>query len=192
MIDYMSEALSRVPLHIRPILGGVLCGILAVFYPQTLFAGYSTLDRLITGRYHYPLPLLCLLLPLKLILSSFSLATGLVGGVFAPSIFFGAVVGSGYHQVLLSFISMLRTGVQDIGIDSLTQSVFSITTICGAPAYATVGAAATLGALFRAPLTASMLMFEITLNHDIVLPVLASAGLAGLFAEILSHPRKQW
>ena len=55
-----------------------------------------------------------------------------------------------------------------------------------------VGAASTLGALFRAPLTASMLMFELTQNHDIVLPVLASCGLAGLFAEVLSHPRRQW
>ena len=55
-----------------------------------------------------------------------------------------------------------------------------------------LGAAATLGAVFRAPLTASMLMFEITQNHDIVLPILASCGIAGLFAEILVHPRRQW
>ena len=59
-------------------------------------------------------------------------------------------------------------------------------TIANAPAYATVGAAATLGAVFRAPLTSSMLLFELTQNHDIVLPVLAATGLAGLFAEIIS------
>ncbi len=58
--------------------------------------------------------------------------------------------------------------------------------------YTTVGAAATLGALFRGPLASSMLMFELTQNHDIVLPVLVSTGLGGLFAELLSEPRKNW
>ena len=62
--------------------------------------------------------------------------------------------------------------------------------MANAPAYATVGAAATLGALFRAPLTSSMLMFELTQNHDIVLPVLVSTGLGGLFAELILHPRR--
>jgi len=71
-------------------------------------------------------------------------------------------------------------------------ALFQFFSIASAPAYATVGAAATLGALFRAPLTSSMLMFELTQNHDIVLPVLVSTGLGGLFAEIISRSRKLW
>eukprot|EP01035_Chromulina_nebulosa_P017517 gene17517-23078_t len=132
---------TNIPYYLRPILAGVACGLVSIYFPQTLFVGYATLDQLLAG--------------LKIILSSFSLSSGLVGGVFAPSLFFGA-------------------------------------TIASAPAYATVGAAATLGSLFRAPLTSSMLMFELTQNHDIVLPVLLSTGLGGLFAELISHPRKQW
>ena len=62
--------------------------------------------------------------------------------------------------------------------------------IADAPVYATVGAAAMVGAVFRAPLTASMIMYELTQNHDIVLPVLASTGLAGLVADILAKPNK--
>lgn len=71
-------------------------------------------------------------------------------------------------------------------------SINSFLSIASAPAYATVGAVSVLGSLFRAPLTSSMLMFELTQNHDIVLPVLLSTGFGGLFAELLSRPRKQW
>ena len=66
-------------------------------------------------------------------------------------------------------------------------SVSSFFKIASAPAYATVGAAATLGAIFRAPLTSSMLMFELTQNHDIVLPVLISTGVGGLFGGMLKR-----
>eukprot|EP01041_Mallomonas_annulata_P003544 gene3544-7054_t len=187
-----SSPLARIPLHLRPILGGVVCGVTSVFYPQTLFAGYGVLENLLADNYHFALPLLSQLLVLKLLLSSFSLASGLVGGVFAPSIFFGAAAGTAYYQLLIQYVSVVEHVTTSIGGPDLARTVLSFFTIANGPAYATVGAAATLGALFRAPLTASMLMFEITQNHDIVLPVLATAGLAGLFAEVLIHPRLQW
>lgn len=187
-----SFQLADIPSYLRPLLGGSLCGLAAVYYPQSLFTGYSTLDELLAGNYHFDLPLLLQLLIIKVSLSAFSLATGLIGGVFAPSIFFGAAVGTAYHQIILDAIAVIVEGVRHLGGNMWATSASQFMTVANAPAYATVGAAATLGALFRAPLTSSMLMFELTQNHEIVLPVLASTGLAGLFAEILSHPRKQW
>jgi len=155
--------------HTHP---GLACGLAALALPQTLFNSYATLDQLL-GFQATTLPpgLLLELLTSKLLLSSFCLASGLVGGIFAPSLFFGATAGAAYHALVASLLPLALSDT---------------------PAYAAVGAAATLGAVFRAPLTASMLMFEVTQNHDIVLPVLAAAGLAGLFAEILSNPRKRW
>ena len=178
---------------LKPTVGGTICGLAAVAYPQTIFAGYTVLYDLLAGKPHLSLELLVLLLGLKLVLSSVSVASGLVGGVFAPSLFFGAVAGTAYHQTLSVGVDCLTALVRETGgttayVDDLTGFL----AIDSANAYATVGAAATLGAIFRAPLTASMLMFELTQNHDIVLPVLAASGLAGLFAEILIHPRKQW
>ncbi|KAJ1444112.1 chloride channel [Ochromonadaceae sp. CCMP2298] len=164
--------LGGVPPPLRPLLAGLACGLAALALPQTLFNSYATLDQLL-GFQATTLPpgLLLELLTSKLLLSSFCLASGLVGGIFAPSLFFGATAGAAYHALVASLLPLALSDT---------------------PAYAAVGAAATLGAVFRAPLTASMLMFEVTQNHDIVLPVLAAAGLAGLFAEILSNPRKRW
>ena len=55
------------------------------------------------------------------------------------------------------------------------------------PAYAMVGAASTLAALFRAPLTASLLLFELTRNYDILIPLLASAGVGSLVSDIVEN-----
>ena len=86
---FRKEPLSLVPEYYHPLFGGLLCGVLAVFYPQTLFVGYFILDQLLAGKIQLGLPLLLQLLGLKLLLSSFSLGSGLTGGVFAPALFFG-------------------------------------------------------------------------------------------------------
>ena len=183
--------LSKFPLVVRPLLGGLLCGVIGLFLPQTLFNSYATLDQLFTsgGASQDPL-LLMQLLSSKLVLSAFCLASGLVGGVFAPSLFFGATAGGVYHEVITNLVDALRHFIS-LGGESFEPLLHNIN-VADAPAYVTVGAAASLGAVFRAPLTASMLMFEVTQNHDLVLPVLASAGISGLVAEILSQPRSKW
>ena len=171
--------------------------------------------------------LLLQLLGLKLVLTAFALASGLVGGVFAPSLFFGAAAGSAYHFVVSSVVEAIQglISTQEGNVHALHSfldqlsatftmqtansvsppvlaaasssdaallaSLKSFFSISNAQAYATVGAAATLGSLFRAPLTSAMLMFELTQNHDIVLPVLLSTGLGGFFAENLRMSRKQ-
>ena len=191
---------ASLPLYMRPILGGIACGLVSVFFPQTLFVGYVTLDQLLSGGIQFPTPLVIELLALKLTLTSFSICSGLGGGILAPALFFGAAAGTAYHDIVVGLISVVRDAFSGLfsssfvnplgGVD--TNSIIPFFSVAGAPAYATVGAAATLGALFRAPLTSSMLMFELTQNHDIVLPVLVSTGLGGLFAELISQPRKLW
>eukprot|EP01039_Chlorochromonas_danica_P005883 gene5883-6478_t len=207
---------AALPKPLHPIFGGLVCGVVAVLWPQTLFVGYATLDQLMAGKIQLGLPLVLQLLGLKIFLSAFSLGSGLIGGVFAPSLFFGAAAGTAYHDIVSALIqglnewaldhhlvtSSIAKAIQDgtsimampsnSGEIAVLPTDLSFFTLANAPAYATVGAAATLGALFRAPLTSSMLMFELTQNHDIVLPVLVSTGLGGLFAEILSKSRKLW
>ena len=182
----LKRMVSQIPLHLRPLFGGLLCGIVALYYPQTVFVGYTTLDQLLAGKIHLPLLVLIQLLGLKVVLSSFSLGTGLVGGVFAPSLFFGAVAGTIYHDVICSVFTAMNNSFESLGGADL-MPFFSI---ASAPAYATVGAAATLGALFRAPLTSTILMLELTENHEIVIPVLISSGLSGFLAEILRGRKK--
>ena len=180
----LKQLVSPLPVFLRPLLGGLLCGIVGLRYPQTLFVGYQTLDSLIAGKINLPLSLLAQLLTLKIFLSAFCSSCGLVGGVFAPSLFMGAIAGTIYHDVVLSAMQLVSAGL--LGHVFGNDAFFSISS---APAYATVGASSVLGALFRAPLTSSILFLELTENHDIVLPVLLSSGVAGFFAEITSSKK---
>lgn len=92
---------------------------------------------------------------------------GLVGGTFAPSLFFGGMLGASFHNVFELFFQNYGHGLADV------------------PAYAMIGSASVLAALFRAPLTASLLLFECTREYEIILPLMASAGLASVVADML-------
>lgn len=176
------SALSRVPPAQRPILAGTLCGLFALFLPQTLFVGYATLDDILAGKIHPEIPLSMALLASKMFLSAFALESGLVGGVFAPSLFFGAVLGNLYHDVnlwllhgLQEFTGSAAAAEHSSTLGSLLDTITGLR-LANAPAYATVGAASVLSAIFRAPLTSSILMLELTENHDIVVPLLVAAA----------------
>lgn len=82
-----ASPLARTPAHLRPLLGGLACGLGALLLPQTMFSSYASLDQLIAGSLLPSVDVLLSLLLAKIVLTSFSLASGLVGGVFAPSLF---------------------------------------------------------------------------------------------------------
>lgn len=77
---------TNIPVYLRPLIGGLVCGLVAIYFPQTLFVGYTTLDQILAGKITFSSTLVVQLLVLKIFLSSFCLASGLVGGVFAPGI----------------------------------------------------------------------------------------------------------
>ena len=111
------------------------------YYPQTLFVGYATLDQLIAGKFDLNFNLLIELLSIKLLLSSFSLGSGLIGGMFAPSLFFGAILGTIYQQLMSTFTELLInfiTWLSTITEINNLESILSFLTIAGAPAYAAV------------------------------------------------------
>ena len=103
------------------------------------------------------------LLLVKLLATALSSATGFVGGGFAPSLFAGAVLGNVYGQLL---------GEGGLGLP-----------VAEPPAYAMVGMAAVLAGSARAPLTALLLLFELTRDIRIVLPLMAAAGLSAALVE---------
>jgi CBS domain-containing protein len=95
------------------------------------------------------------------LVTALSLGSGLVGGIFAPAMFLGACLGAIYGQVLNTF---LPTAISDV--------------IASPAAYAMVGMAAVLGSSARAPLTAILLLFELTRNYVIILPLMAAVGVS--------------
>jgi CBS domain-containing protein len=109
----------------------------------------------------FPLRTLLILLPVKLFATALSLGSGLVGGIFAPAMFLGACLGAIYGEILNT---VLPASIADV--------------IASPAAYAMVGMAAVLGSSARAPLTAILLLFELTRNYLIILPLMAAVGVS--------------
>jgi len=155
--------LLRLPPGLPTAMGGLAVGGLALGFPQVLGVGYDTIEALLGRDGGISLLTLLLLLGVKLLATTISNATGFVGGGFAPSLFLGAVLGNCYGQLL-----------GDSGLHL---------PVAEPPAYAMVGMAAVLAGSARAPLTALLLLFELTRDIRIVLPLMAAAGLSAALVE---------
>jgi H+/Cl- antiporter ClcA len=142
---------------VKLLIGGLCVGTIALTFPEAIGIGYETVESILQDT-PFTIPLLVILLVVKLLLTAISSASGFVGGIFAPSIFLGAVLGSLYGQAIASF---------------LPASI----PIAASPAYALVGMAAVLAGTVRAPLTSVLLLFEMTRDYRIVLPLMAAVGL---------------
>ena len=148
--------LGNLPIWIKPVVGGTILGVVALQFPRVLGVDYGTVEQILSGK-QFSVTLLCWLLIIKLIVTAISLGSGFVGGVFAPALFLGACLGAIYGNFL------------NLVVDpSLT--------IAPPPAYAIVGMAAVLAGSVKAPLTAIALLFELTQNYLIILPVMAAVG----------------
>lgn len=151
----------RLPWPARALLGGALVGLIALFYPEVLGVGYPTTGALLNGVGPVGLAL-ALLLAAKLIATVITLGAVRVGGTFAPSLVLGAMLGSLYG--------------------GLVDRIFPA--LAAPPAaYALVGAGAVLTAVVRAPITAVLLVFEITNDYRIILPIMASVVVSTVAAQ---------
>ena len=157
-IPYL-QWLGQIPEPIHPIIGGTIVGIVALFLPQILGIGYETVEAMLQDV-KFSLHLLLVLLFVKLFMTAVSAGSGFVGGVFAPAMFLGASFGAAYAKIL--------AGVAP----AITEFM------AAPPAYAMVGMAAVLAASVRAPLTAILLLFELTRDYRIVLPLMTAVGLS--------------
>lgn len=158
--------MGKVPTVLRPAIGGACVGLVALQFPQVLGIGYETVEAMLRDA-HFPLWLLLSLLVVKLGMTAISLGSGLVGGLFAPAMFLGASLGAAYGRLIPLVLPV------------------DPSTIAAPPAYAMVGMAAVLAASARAPLTAILLLFELTRDYRIILPLMAAVGLSAWLIERL-------
>lgn len=169
--EKLADFLPRRFVLLFPALGGVVIGLVALRWPQALGVGYETIEAMLQDV-HFPLPLLVTLLLVKLGLTVTCLGTGWMGGIFAPAMFLGATLGLAYGKLTAL---LLGTWIP----------------IAAPPAYAMVGMAAFLAACVRTPLTAILLLFELTRNSWIILPLMAAVGISIWLAEFL-QPQGGW
>jgi CIC family chloride channel protein len=154
----------RGPEWLRPAVGGILLGGLLLVLPQLYGVGYPVLDNGIAGK--YAIGFLIILLVAKMLATSLTIGIGGSGGVFAPGLFIGAMLGAAYGQLL----QHLAPGVAG-----------------PAGAYALIGMGAVFAGAARAPITAVVILFELTGEYSIILPLMSAIVLATGISHLLSH-----
>lgn len=155
-----TEQLQRLPFWVKPTAGGLGLGIIAVALPHVMGDGYSTVDLALNGRMGFWL--LAALLVLKIAATCLTLGSGGSGGVFAPSMFIGAMTGG-----LVGHIALLVFG--DGGSVSLGS-------------YALVGMGGLIAGAMHSPITAMIIMFELTNDYEIILPLMVVCITANLIS----------
>jgi CIC family chloride channel protein len=169
---YASEDLwdkLHVPEYVKPALGGAMLGVLGILavksggVPRIYGVGYETITAALSNNFTIQLTFVLLLL--KMLATLLTLGSGGSGGVFAPSLFMGAMLGSTFGQV----VHMLFP---------------TITAPAGA--YALVGMSAFFSGAAHAPVTAILILFEMTGDYRIILPLMLATVLSTLVARVLS------
>jgi CIC family chloride channel protein len=171
---YASEDLwgrIRLPEWIKPIGGGVLLGAIGLLtlktadgFPRVFGVGYESIGDVLFGR--LASEALLGLFIFKMLATVLTLGAGGSGGIFAPSLFMGAMMGSAFGRIV--------------------HFIFPTVTAASG-AYALVGMAALFGGAAQAPVTAILIMFEMTGDYRIILPLMLATVISTLISRILSR-----
>ena len=130
-------------------IGGLCIGIIGLQFPQVFGVGYPFVSKALSGNYTFYI--LSILLILKLIATSISYGTGSCGGIFAPTLFLGAMAGGTVASLV------------DIFFPSLIGNTGS---------YALVGMGAAFASIIRAPMTSVLIIFELTQDYNVILALM--------------------
>lgn len=158
---YVRDKFQALPLHeqVKPIVGALMVGSIGIAFPQIMGDGYGYIENALAG--HTVVSVMLALIFLKSIATAITLGSGGAGGIFAPALFIGAVCGGAFG------------GVVHYLLPEYTAS---------AGAYATIGIGAFLAASTHAPMTAIFLLFEMTGNYLIIIPVMLVSILSTIVA----------
>ena len=163
LLEWTKAQFSKLPwpAYVRLGLGGLIVGLVSLEFPQVWGNGYSVIGTILTGQ--IASSLLLMLFVAKIVSTAATVGSGAVGGIFTPTLFIGAAVGA-LVNALLHLISP------------------SVASTSGA--FALVGMGGLLAATTHAPLTAILMIFEMTLDYNIVLPLMLACVTAHYTAKV--------
>ena len=153
------RAWPRWTYYLQPALAGLIIGIIGLKFPQVMGAGYEYMDQAMHGQFVWQV--LVALALLKVLATCLSLSSGVPGGMFAPTLFIGAMVGAAVGAVEHRFFP------------GLTGPLGS---------YALVGMGTLFAGFLRVPMTSVFMVLEISGNYSIILPVMISNTIAYLIS----------
>ncbi|HEY6127965.1 MAG TPA: chloride channel protein [Candidatus Acidoferrum sp.] len=144
-------AAPRKTLWFQPVAGGLVVGLFGWFVPQSLGVGYKHVGDALNG--HMVWKLMAILLALKLVSVAVSYASGNAGGIFGPSLFLGAMLG---------------------GVVGTAGHALFPNHVATSGAYALVGMGTAFAGIVRAPMTSVVMIFEITRDYAVIVPLMIS------------------
>ena len=154
-----------VPVFLKMLVGGLIVGTLAVFHPEVCGNGYSTVNTILAGSRTWQI--VAVILVFKVIATAATFGSGAVGGVFTPTLFVGASLG---------YLFGIAAGHVPLGLTSNPS------------AFALVGMGAFLAATTHAPVMAIIMIFELTLDYQIILPLML-ACVTGYYTSVSFEKR---
>ncbi len=159
--DWLSRRVD-LPIWIRPALGGVLVGAIAIMVPEVLGVGYEATNQAL--REKYTLAFLFVLLFAKTAATAITLASRFGGGVFSPSLYLGAMSGGAFGIIAAS---VFPDYASNYGV------------------YAILGMGAVAGAVLGAPISTTMIVFELTGGYEMTIALLLSVSIASVITQAL-------
>ena len=157
------KALPQWTQYFQPAIAGLLIGLIGVMgFPQAMGAGYEFIDQAIHGQFTWQV--LGILAGLKIVATTLSFASGTPGGMFAPTLFIGAMLGAAVG------------GVEQMFFPHLSGS---------AGTYALVGMGVLFAGFLRAPMTSVFMALEVSGNYSIIVPVIVANTFAYVIARSL-------
>ncbi len=154
---------APIPEYIQPMIGGFIVGIMGIYFPYVYGVGYESINGALHNQ--WPLYILILMIPMKILATSITLGSGGSGGIFAPSLFLGAATGGA------------------VGV--ITHALFPQAASAGA--YALVGMGAVVAATTQAPITAIIIIFELTQNYRVIAPLMFTCIISTLIATAIKR-----
>ena len=152
----------KIPNYIKPALAGFLTGLAGLFLPYILSSGNGSVEMLFKGE--LPIVLVCIIFCAKFIITPLCFGSGAAGGIFLPMLMLGSFLGyiTGFGA------NLLGAEVNLVAISSLGMAGF-------------------LASVSRTPLTAVVMVFEMTGGYECILPLMLTAAIADMVAEKMKH-----
>lgn len=163
LLNSMHHIASRpnLPHWLRPAVGGAAVGIIAIYLPQVLGEGYGAIQDMIHGNFTAGLTIAVVAVMAKMVATALTLGWGGSGGIFAPSLMVGSLLGLVYYRLL---VMLVPSGA-----------------IAGEGCFALLGMAGLVSGILQAPLTGIFLVVEITGSYEVILPLIIVSALTSTF-----------
>lgn len=167
--DYLARR-TPVPVWALPICGGLMVGLMAIAFPHILGVGYEATDLALWGQ--LPLILMLTLIVMKTLATAITLAARFGGGVFSPSLYLGAMTGGAFGLIAASVFPDMAS----------SQALYSI-----------LGMGAVAGAVLGAPISTTVIVFELTGGYTLSIALLLTVAIAhGINQALHGHSYFQW